>query len=113
MKKILAVLLIACFVMPQLAFAGAWTLPRNNVWTEVYSKWSWSKSAFDADRKKQRYGNDGRAWGWTLNPKAEYGVTDWLTLLGGVEYKDGYYKEFSRLPAWGPYSIKNHAVTEV
>jgi len=112
MKKIIAILLIACFALPQLAFAGAWTLPRNNVWTEYYMKWEWAKEDYGPDHDKRRYVRDARGWGWSMNPKAEYGVTDWLTLLGGVEYKEGKYKEYARPPGWGPYSVKNHAVTE-
>ena len=113
MNKVLVLLLIACFIVPQIAFGGAWTLPRNNTWFEWYMKANWAKYDYDTDCSPTKKNNDARSWGWSMIPKAEYGVTDWFTLLGGLEYKEGKYKEYARNPAWNPYSVKNHAVTEV
>ena len=46
-------------------------------------------------------------------PKVEYGVTDWFTVFSSLEYKEAKYKEYARNPAWGPFSVKNHAITNV
>jgi hypothetical protein len=48
-----------------------------------------------------------------MSPKLEYGLTDWLTLMGGVEYKEAWYKEYSRPASWGTYVRKNHGLTTV
>ena len=114
MKKIIIVLMLACFVAPQLAFAGAWTLPKNNVWAEWYTKYHWEKFEFGGDRKLNKKGGpnkDARGWGWSFVPKVEYGVTDWFTLIGAVEGKQSTYKEYVRPTAWGPYSKTSSAVT--
>ncbi|MDD4957455.1 MAG: hypothetical protein PHH49_05835 [Candidatus Omnitrophica bacterium] len=113
MKKLAVLVLLACFALPQLAFAGAWTLPKNNVWLEYSMKANWSKEDFNSSYDRGRKAKNARSWGWSLNPKMEYGVTDWLTILGGVEYKEAKYKEYGRPPAWGPYRVKSHAAPTV
>lgn len=113
MRKILAFLVLSCFILPQLAFAGAWTLPKGNLWTEYYTAWNWAKSDYNNVWKPDRKGNDARSWGWSMAPKVEYGVQDWMTILGGLEYKEAWYKEYSRPPAWGTFVQKNHGLTEV
>ncbi|MFC1644316.1 hypothetical protein ACFL5C_03280 [Candidatus Omnitrophota bacterium] len=113
MKKIIALLVISCFILPQLAFAGAWTLPKNGVWADYSIKGTWAKSSFWADRESHRLPRNARTWGWSMTPNIEYGVTDWFTVLAKMEYKEAKYKEYSRPPAWGPFSVKNHGLTEV
>ena len=111
MKKIIAILVLSCFLIPQLAFAGAWTLPKNNVWAEQTLKKLWAKYDYDSQHHMARKGNDARSWGWAAITKVEYGLFDWLTLLSGFEYKEGHYKEYDRNPTWGPYDTSNHAFT--
>ncbi len=111
MKKLSLYVLISIFAMPQLAHAGAWTLPKNNVWVEHYTKFNWADDDFDTKYNRHTKSNNAKSWGWSMNPKAEYGVTDWFTVFGGVEYKEAKYKEYARPPEWGPYSVKNHAFT--
>jgi hypothetical protein len=113
MKKTIALLILACFILPQLAFGGAWTLPKNNIWMEYYMKWGWTNKFFNDDGALKRSATNPRAWGWGMSPKVEYGVTDWLTVLGGVEYKEAWWKEYSRPFNWGPYVRKNHGLSEV
>ena len=114
-KKIIAFLLVSVIILPQLSFGGAWTLGKNKIWGEMTIKSQWSKEGFDQDSDRFRYPRDARSWNWGLYPKIEYGVSDWLTALWGMEYKEAHWKEYSRptLPGWGPYSVKNHGVTEV
>jgi hypothetical protein len=111
MKRLVALIGIACFLVPQIAFPGAWTLPKNDVWLEYAIKANWGKDEFDNDGDRRRRLRDARSQGWSQNAKIEYGVTDWLTVLAGLEYKEAEYKEYARNPAWGPYSVKNHGFT--
>ena len=100
--------------MPQVAFGGAWTLPKNNVWAEYYMKYRWANFGFGDDRKINKIGGpekDARGWGWSFVPKMEYGVTDWFTLIGAVEGKTATYKEYVRNPLWPPYTKKSSALT--
>ncbi|MFC1480065.1 hypothetical protein ACFL5Y_01300 [Candidatus Omnitrophota bacterium] len=113
MKKIIALVVISCFILPQFAFAGAWTLPRNSVWADYSIKATWAKKSFWSDRESHRIPNDARTWGWSMTPNVEYGVTEWFTVLAKMEYKEAKYKEYTRPPAWGGFSVKNHGLTDV
>ncbi len=115
MKKILPFVLLLCVVFPQFVFAGAWTLPKNNLWMELYTKFNTSKYEYGTDRSLNRKSGSQNAWSWgyTVIPKAEYGVTDWLTALGGFEFKNQNYKEYGRPDDWGPYSVRYAALTNV
>jgi hypothetical protein len=113
MRKILAAVILSCIILPQLAFAGAWTVPKGNLWSEYYMSWNWAKSDYNRYWEPDRKDNDGRSWGFVQAPKAEYGLTNWCTLLGGLEYKEAFYKQYSRPPAWGTFVQKNHGITEV
>ena len=117
MRKIIAILLIACILAPQLAFAGAWTLPKGDVWMQWTTKWNWAKEQYIWNKHVARYPRDGRAWGWSMIPEIHYGATDWLDFMYKMEYKESHYKEYAR-PAWdspqqtgwGTYSVKNHGL---
>lgn len=113
MKKLSILIILSCLIFPNLAYGGAWTLNQYKVWAEYFTKANWAKNDFDYERNLSKKGNDARSWGWSMAPKIEYGVTNWLTALGGVEYKEQYYKEYSRPPDFGPFSVKNHGVSEV
>ncbi len=112
MKKILVLIMISFIIMPQLAFGSAWTMPKNSIWAEYYMKANWAKNDY-SDDDLHRKTRDARTWGWAMTPKVEYGLTDWFTILGNMEYKEGHYKEYARPPGWGPYSVKNHGLTTV
>ena len=113
MKKIIAFLIIACFSIPQFAFAGAWTLPKNTVGLEQYMKVHWAKEDFGPDGDRRRFSRDARSWGWGMASKVEYGLLENLTLMGSMEYKEDKYKEYARPTNWGTYSVQNHGITNV
>jgi len=117
-KKIIYSILffgLTAFLFPQNAFGGAWTVPQYKVWGEYSFKWSWSKDDYGPgpDQQRDRKSNSARSWGWTMEPKLEYGVTDWFNLLFSMEYKEQKYKEYDRPPAWGPFRRKNHGLTSI
>lgn len=106
-------LIASCILFPQFAFAGAWTLPKNNVWIEYYMKANWSKYDFGVDKSLNRKERNAFSYGLSIAPKIEYGLTDWITLLGGFEYKQSDYKEYHRPSSWGTYSKKSRAYTTI
>ncbi len=113
-RILLAAALIAS-LWAENAFAGAWTLPKYKVWGEYYTKWDYAKEEFLCNGKKQKLTGsmDARSWEVVMEPKLEFGVTDWLTALGSVEYKESHYKEYGRPGNWGPFARKNNGVTNV
>ena len=117
MKKIIAGFIVALFsllLLEQVAFAGAWTVPKNHVWAEWYQKFNWAKYDWDHEGHLDKKSNDGRSWGFSFEPKIEYGAYDWLNFLCSVvEYKQQYYKEYDRPANWGPFQRKNHGLTAV
>ncbi|MDP8299165.1 MAG: hypothetical protein P9L88_04605 [Candidatus Tantalella remota] len=115
MKRIISLVLLACFLAPHLAFAGAWTVPQKQMWSQYTVKWNWAKSQFDNHGKKDRYPSDSRSWGWSMGPEMHVGITDWLNVFWLMEYKEGWWKEYARptLPGWGPGSSKNHGITNI
>ncbi|MFH1553154.1 MAG: hypothetical protein ABID83_05935 [Candidatus Omnitrophota bacterium] len=113
MKKIISLLVISCFILPQLAFAGAWTLPKNGVWADYSIKVQGARKQFNSKRESVWLLRGAQTWGWSMTPNVEYGITDWFTVLAKMEYKEAKYKEYERPPGWGPYSVKNHGLTDV
>ena len=112
------IFLFLSFLCAQYAFAGAWTLPKYKVWGEWYQKFEYAKEEYNATWKRQQMtrepaGNNGRNWGFTMEPKLEFGITDWWTFMTSLQYKEYHYKEYGRPAAWGPYSRKNHGLTYV
>ncbi len=103
--------LISLYLLPKYAFAGAWTVPKHKLWSELYLRWHWADEEFGKDHKRNRLTRDARTWGWVMEPKFEFGVTDWLNLLFSVEYKEAKYKEYDRPTAWGAYSVKNNGIS--
>ncbi len=113
MKKIISIALIGCLIAPHLAFAGAWTLPKGDVWVQYQMKYFWAKKNYAPGSKVSRMPRDARSWGWAMIPEVHYGATDWLDFLFKMEYKEAKYKEYARDPAWGPYSVKNHGLVTI
>ncbi|MBI5144386.1 MAG: hypothetical protein HZA30_04900, partial [Candidatus Omnitrophica bacterium] len=97
------------------AYAGAWTVPKHKVWGEYYMKWDYGKEEFTVEGKRKKLSGtkDARSWEFVMEPKIEYGITDWLNLQLGLEYKEGHYKEYGRPASDGPFSRKNHGITNV
>jgi len=118
MKKSAVFFAIIIFIFVSLfyvesVFAGAWTVPKHKVWSEYYMKWNWSKESFNSNWKKNRLSNDARSWEFVQEPKIEFGVTDSLTALASLEYKEGHYKEYDRPSAWGSFTHSNTGLTAV
>lgn len=107
--------LIALIFSTEYAFAGAWTVPKHKVWGEYYMKWDWAKQEFLSNGKRRTLtdGNNARSWEFVMEPKIEFGVTDWFTAMAGLEYKQSHYKEYGRPAAWGPFARKNNGVTNI
>lgn len=98
------------------AFAGAWTVPKYRVWSEMYLKWDWSKDTFNESTERTSAGDhvkNFRNWEFVMEPKFEYGVTDWFTGLFSLEYKEAHYKEYDRPINWGTFVRKNHGLTNI
>ncbi len=98
------------------AFAGAWTVPKDHVWGEYYMKWDYAKGFLGPDGHRRysfNQANGFRSWEFVMEPKLEFGVTDWLTALGSVEYKEGHYKEYGRPRNFGPFERKNNGITNI
>lgn len=119
MRKQLALLVLMFMLVSiwcvEMAFAGAWTVPKYKVWAEYYTKWDYGKDEFAVDGKKERLGKgkDARSWELVMEPKLEYGITDYLTFMFGMEYKEGHYKEYDRTAAEGSFARKHHGITSV
>jgi len=117
------VITIGVFLFAKDAFAGAWTVPKYKVWGEYYTKISYAKDSFNSDGNLQSSrsiaAKNFRDQILTMEPKLEYGVTDWLTALTSLEYKQSNYKEYNRTPvvfdepyAEG-YTVKNNGIVNV
>ena len=116
MKKIIlgiSALLLLVFLLAENAFAGAWTIPQFKLWTEQYAKLSWSDKDFNEESRVVNKNNDGKSWSWEIEPKFEFGFTDWLTGIFSFTYTEAHYKEYDRPAAWGPYSVMNNGVKDV
>ena len=109
----LAVLALGMFFSSKKAFAGAWTVPKYKVWGELTFKWNWSKFDYSPENHLDHKSNDGRSWGWSMEPKVEYGITDWFNVLASVEYKESKYKEYGRAAGNGPFRRKNNGITAI
>ena len=113
-KKLLlpaAILVLLFTAAPQKAYAGAWTLPKYNVWAEYYEKYHYGEKDCTNSWNVVNKSNGGKSWGYTVVPNIEFGATDSLTLLASGEYKEEKYKEFDRPSSWGPFSHKNNSWT--
>lgn len=112
---VVLVVLGLSFFWTEYAHAGAWTVPKHRTWGEFYQKWDYGKYYFTAEgnRKQLGQGMDARSWEYVMEPKIEHGITDWLTGMFAMEYKQANYKEYGRPDAWGPFVRKNNGLTNV
>lgn len=122
-----ALLMVFVFILATLlftkdVFAGAWTVPKYKVWGEYYTKISYAKDSFNSDGDLQSSRAEGvknfRSQILTMEPKIEFGVTDWLTALASIEYKEANYKEYQKPPPSSVYyaegyTVKNHDIVNV
>lgn len=118
---ITVILLFLSFLCAQYAFAGAWTLPKYKVWGEWYQKFEYAKEEYTSNWKRQQMGagKDARNWGFTMEPKLEYGITDSWTFMTSLQYKQYEYKEYGRPDYWPAtpgnlaFARKNHGLAYV
>ncbi|MCX5679971.1 MAG: hypothetical protein NTZ95_04870 [Candidatus Omnitrophica bacterium] len=127
-KNVLATLfvfIIISLVLTDDVFAGAWTVPKHKVWLEYYTKIGNARKYFNSNGNLTSTPSSGansfRDQVLTMEPKIEFGVTDWLTALASVESKAAQYKEYQR-PEKDPYgniilpegyTVKNHDIVNV
>jgi len=75
--------------------------------------WKASNKYFYEGGNRDNMSNNAKSWEFVMEPKLEFGVTDWLTALGSVEYKEAHYKEYARPTTWGPVTRKNSDITNI
>jgi len=110
-RYIFTVMLIAVIVtLPHEAFAGAWTVPKYKIWSELYMKATWAKEQFAANGDREQMPRDATSWGWEIEPKFEYGVTDWLNALCSFNFFESHYEEHDRPATWGSFAVKNNGM---
>lgn len=113
---VVVIFMFASLICIEKVFAGAWTVPKYKVWAEYYMKWNYSKDTYNESSNFTSSGDhvkNFRAWEFVQEPKIEYGITDYLNFLYSMEFKEGHYKEYDRPEGWGPYTKKNHALTNI
>lgn len=125
MKKsiFLGVILVlgSVLIFPNKAFAGAWTLPQNNIWMEFFFKYSFANDWYNNHWKSRPMGWDdanlingqpvnkgAEWWAYDYEFKFEYGLADWLNFLYAISYEVAVYKEYSRPRIWGEYVEKTY-----
>jgi hypothetical protein len=95
--------------------AGAWLIKKGKVWGQYNIKWASATKMFNAKGEKKSISGymDGRKWQFSMLPKLEYGVTDWLNALLYMDYKEVWFKEYNRPASMGPFSHKNHGIDSI
>lgn len=83
-------ILAGVLVLPAEAMAGAWTVPRRRMYGEYFYRVFQSKKQFDADGNSARRPKSGVFRDIRNEVKFEYGVTDWLNVLGSVPYQSAH-----------------------
>jgi hypothetical protein len=110
-------LLVAIFILASAknAQAGAWTIKKGKIWSLYQIRWAYAKDAFNEEGKKKGIAGDrdARKWQFSMQPKLEYGVADWLNALCYLEYKEAHYKEYNRPSELGTFCHKHYGVDGV
>ncbi len=83
---------------------GAWTLPKGKLYTEIYNKYYWHNSQFDNSGDKTEWNYNGHYDEIRSELKLEYGVTDELTVLAYLPYKEIHWRD-----DYGKYTNKGLA----
>lgn len=78
-----------------LAWAGAWTIPRNHWYVEYFYRYFYNKRDFDADGESVRKVKAGIFRDIRNEFKLEYGVLDELTFLASVPYQSAHFRDDS------------------
>lgn len=85
--------LAALALQPELAWAGAWTLPRNRWYIEYFYRYFYSKHTFDSEGDSGRRPTNGFFSDIRNELKLEYGLTDGWTLLASAPYLSSHYRD--------------------
>ena len=72
---------------------GAWVIPQGKLYTEIYNKYYWHKSQFDNKGKEVDWAYGGRYSEFRSELKLEYGLTDKLTILAYLPFKEARWKD--------------------
>lgn len=72
---------------------GAWTLPEGKLYCELYNKYYWHKSEFNDKGKRTNWSANGHYNEIRAELKLEYGLTDDLTLLLYLPYKEAHWHD--------------------
>ena len=72
---------------------GAWTLKKDQLYTELYTQYYWANSQFNNGREKERWGYSGKYKEIMSQLKFEYGLTDRDTLLLYTTAKEATWKD--------------------
>lgn len=72
---------------------GAWTLKKNQLYMESYTKYYWHNHRFNSDGKKKRWDFDAKGDEIRTEVKLEYGLTDTDTLLYSAVAKEAHWKD--------------------
>jgi hypothetical protein len=79
----------------------------------VYIKGWWAKEIFNGEWDRTRMSGNAWSWEYQVEPKFEFGVTDFLTALTSFSCFYSEYKEYDRPVTWGSYSVKNNGIKYV
>lgn len=74
-------------------FAGAWTVPRGKLYTELYLKYYKHSSEFREKNRRYGWGYDGKYREKRIELKLEYGINDRLNALLYIPYKEAFWKQ--------------------
>jgi len=72
---------------------GAWTVPKGQLYTEIYNKFYWHHNQFDDRGKRVCWNFDGKYNEIRSELKLEYGLTDNFSLLFSTPYKEAHWKD--------------------
>jgi hypothetical protein len=90
-KRALALLLL---LLPQTAYAGAWTMPRRHMQIIVQSTWSDAKAGFDSTSSASLPLQFEKL---LTDADIEYGWTNWLTLIARPEFAHARTVSYGRV----------------
>jgi len=72
---------------------GAWLVPKGELRCELYNKYYWNHSQYNAERKRVRWSYSGDGDEIRNELKLEYGFLDNLNLLLYLAYKEAHWRD--------------------
>lgn len=86
-KNALIISLILLLATPALCLAGAWTAKQGGMYNKLALNYFESNDYYDGDGDRHSLPYDGQFTDVNVNWYLEYGLTDYLTLIGSLYYK--------------------------